>query len=111
MISTIRQRTVVHKPVFGYYAVRVFSEDAQTPEDLPKQEDLFQYAKEGRELFVVGFGNEATQEQLEELFTPFGTLVKSKLLPSSGSLSGKYWVAFESAEIAEKVIETLGDET
>ena len=59
---------------------------------------------------MQGFDENMTLEAFEEFFGKYGSIEKSKLLPKTERLSGKYWVALDSAEAVEKALAEIGEE-
>ena len=65
--------------------------------------------KRNMNLFVGNLSYEATAEDLEQLFTPFGSVVSAKVITDkySGRSKGFGFVEFESKDSAEAAINEL----
>lgn len=70
------------------------------------------YQSQGRNLYVKHLGEDVTQTQLEELFSPFGKISSCALMKDqSGIFRGFAFVCFESREDAMNAMRELGGKT
>ena len=60
--------------------------------------DRYKYSLQNKEIYIRGFSSEVTEEDFKEVFSPYGTIVKSLYLAPNDQLSGKYWIAFDDAD-------------
>ena len=69
--------------------------------------DRYKYSLQKKEIYIRGFSSEVSEDDLKEVFSPYGTIVKSLFLAPKDQLSGKYWLAYDDAEITQKAIDEV----
>ena len=69
--------------------------------------DRYKYSLQNKEIYIRGFSSEVSEDELKEVFSPYGTIVKSIYLAPTDKFSGKYWLAYDDAEITKKAIDEV----
>jgi len=89
----------------------MFSEETGEGEQVEQPKvDLYEFANLKQELFLSNIPQGCGEETVSQLFDSYGELLKFKFLPARDHLTGKCWIAVDSAEKATQVLADLGEQ-